>query len=152
MLRPEVHPSRFSQIALSYTFYGRMVPLSHTRLERCIPFNCCKWKWISLNQIVSFSHPWNAPVSPFRPSHKPQWQISLPSLPFLILQLMKSLPFSYTWSLKKVPLSGGASPYRPLGSTPPGEGLFIVSWLQVKGACDVLLRQLLKFTKRTTLL
>ena len=33
--------------------------------------------------------------------------------PFIYLNLWNPYPF-YTWSLKKVPLSGGASPYRPL--------------------------------------
>ena len=37
---------------------------------------------------------------------------------FHVVQIVKSLPF---WSLKKVPLSGGASPFRPLyGIPPPG--------------------------------
>ena len=46
--------------------------------------------------------------------YRPKWQISSP---FYILQQVKSL--SYTWSLKKVPLSGGASRYKPLHGIPP---------------------------------
>ena len=40
----------------------------------------------------------------FGPFYRPKWCISLS---FHILQLRKSLPIFYTWSLKKVPLSRG---------------------------------------------
>jgi len=55
----------------------------------------------------------------FFPFHRAQWQISLS---FHISQPSEILTLSYTWSLKKVPLVGGASPYREY---PPGP---IASW------------------------
>ena len=54
-------------------------------------------------------------VSHFRSLYRPTWYISLP---FNILQLVKSPPFLYTWNLKKVPLSGGAPSNRPLQGLP----------------------------------
>ena len=47
--------------------------------------------------------------------HRAQWQISLS---FHISQPSEVLTLSYTWSLKKVALAGGASPYTeyPLGA------------------------------------
>ena len=50
----------------------------------------------------------------FFPFHRAQRQISLS---FHISQPSEILTLSYTWSLKKVPLAGGAFPYReyPLG-------------------------------------
>ena len=78
-------------------FFRQMVPLLHTILERGIHFNCCKYtvkyeKKKSLKQEVSclFPQPQNVPVLDFLFFHRPQWQISLP---FRILQLIKSLPF-----------------------------------------------------------
>ena len=41
---------------------------------------------------------------------------------FLYPLQMKFHTLSYTYSLKKVPLSGGASPFRPLYKVPPPPG------------------------------
>ena len=38
----------------------------------------------------------------------------------------KILTLSYTWSLKKVPLSSGACPYRPVWEIPPSPGIQIL--------------------------
>lgn len=69
----------------------------------------------SLNQdiFLRLLHPQNASLSHFWPIYRPKGQISLL---FHILQLLKSLPLS----LKKVPISDGASPYRLLEGVSPG--------------------------------
>ena len=58
----------------------------------------------------TFLQPQNASASRFEPFYRPKTQISLP---FHILQMVKPRPFHIAETLKKVPLSGGASPYGP---------------------------------------
>ena len=55
-----------------------------------------------MERFLDFIKPQNSSVSPSRPFHRPKWQISLA---FYILQ---------------IPLSGGASPYRPSWEVPSG--------------------------------
>ena len=55
--------------------------------------------------------------------YKPKWKISLS---FHILQGMKFLLFHITWSLKQIPLSGGASPHRSLKGVAPGWSLLLL--------------------------
>ena len=123
MLRPEVQT-----LTLSYTDFDRkgtpfiylslkMVPLSYT----------FQWKWYPFQRLYVrlFDIFWKAIFIILK------WQFSLPflcfigvaSLPFPILREIPTLSYtstreiptlSYTSSLKKVPLSGGASPYSPL--------------------------------------
>ena len=41
--------------------------------------------------------------------------------PLLYTSISEIPALSYTWSLKKIPLSGGASPYEPSYGVPPRE-------------------------------
>ena len=58
----------------------------------------------------TFFQPQNASESRFELFYRPKIQISLP---FHILQMVKSLLVHIAEALKKVPFSGGASPYSP---------------------------------------
>ena len=75
------YPFRISSVDKLYPFH---IPC----LALCIPFNCCKCTVFSIginHKSRTFSR-----LSPFGPFHGPKWQISLP---FYILQLVKSLHF-----------------------------------------------------------
>ena len=81
-------------------------------LELCTPFSCCKCTLLNRNQSQKYSWFFKAT----KVICYPLWallQTQMTDCPTLlyILQLVKSLyTLSYTWSLKKVPLSGEASP------------------------------------------
>ena len=83
-------------------------PFHISCLELCIPFNCCKciffMTWINLKpeRFLEFSSPQHASVIPSRPFNRSKWHISLP---FHILQLVKSLPFY-------IPKAGSFCEYR----------------------------------------
>ena len=67
------------------------------------------WRLVLVHQVI-----------PKRTFYRRQWQISLP---FHILQQVNSVTFHIIiiiWSLKKVPLSGRASLYRPLSGVTRG--------------------------------
>ena len=70
-----------------------------------------------LNQEVFVT--FNASFSPFKTSYTPKWKISLPF--HMLISYTSEIPtLLYTWSLKKVPLSGGAFPKKAIiGSSPP---------------------------------
>ena len=78
-------------------FLIEKVPLLHTSHRKWYPFHIPSWGF-----------------KIFCPFQIPKWQFSLP---FPILELVPTL--SHTSSLKKVPVSGGASPYSPLQGVPP---------------------------------
>ena len=106
----KIYPFRILSIDLRYPFH---IP----SLELCIAFTAVialslKCWWIN-HKTRTFSQPQNVSVGPSGPAFcRPKWPISLP---FQILQQVKSIPFHIlTWRLRKVPISGGASPYRPL--------------------------------------
>ena len=94
-------------------FTEKWYPFQIPSLELCILFNCPNA--LSLNHKYKkfsrlFSQPQNSCCHPS--FYRPKWHIFLP---FYILQLVKSLPFNIPeLDLKKVELSAGASPYRPL--------------------------------------
>ena len=97
-LCPEVNPKPFyipfftKKVLLSYTFYWQMVPLSRTFFR-------------TLHLL--------ALLEPFTDPHDK-------SPPFYILQKVTEIPtLSYTWGLKKIPLSGRTFPYRPSWGVPP---------------------------------
>ena len=89
------------------SFIDKWYPIHIPCLDLCIHFDCCKCTdiWMGINhKNGTLSRLYKAIKSicyPFGPFNRPKWQISLP---FHILQRVKSLPLSYTWSLKKVPL------------------------------------------------
>ena len=106
----KIYPFRILSIDLRYPFH---IP----SLELCIAFTAVialslKCWWIN-HKTRTFSQPQNVSVGPSGPAFcRPKWPISLP---FQILQQVKSIPFHIlTWRLRKVPISGGGSPYRPL--------------------------------------
>ena len=84
----KMYPFRILSIDLRYPFH---IP----SLELCIAFTAVialslKCRWISL-KTRKFSQPQNASVCPSGPAfYRPKWPISLP---FHILQQVKSLPF-----------------------------------------------------------
>ena len=62
-----------------------------------------------------------------------KWQISCyPFIYVVVLQLVKSLAF-----LKKVPLSGGTFPYRPLWGVAPGGGEVAIDFNVQSASCQV---------------
>ena len=92
------YPFRISSVDKLYPFH---IPC----LALCIPFNCCKCTVFSIginHKSRTFSR-----LSPFGPFHGPKWQISLP---FYILQLVKSLHFHVPEAWEWYPF--GAEPLR----------------------------------------
>ena len=71
------------KVPLLYTFYWKVVPLSHTFVRTLHPLTA-----VRLNR--TFSRLYKAIQFICWPFYRPKWQISLP---FYILQLVKSLPF-----------------------------------------------------------
>ena len=109
-----------------YTFYWQWCPFNIPSLELCIPFNSCKctffMTWINLKpeRFLEFSSPQHASVIPSRPFNRSKWHISLP---FHILQLVKSLPFYIPKARTKYPFRaepphiGFCREYPPPGRT-----------------------------------
>ena len=112
-LAKKTYPFRLPSFDKWCPFYGHIFP----SLEPCIPFNYCKCTffkvWINLKQecFLDFFTATNASLIPFGSFSGPRWQNSLP---FHTLQLVKSVSFHMpVLEPKKVPLSEGASAYRP---------------------------------------
>ena len=109
-------PFLTEKVPLQYTFYWHWYPFHNPSLELCILLNCCKCTvfkiWI------------NHKTRPFTLLFSQLWYICKPFLgflptemtvfPILLYTSTSEIPnLSYTWGLKKVPLPGGTSPYRP---------------------------------------
>ena len=95
-LRPEVQPLTLlytifheKSTAFVYLLSWQMVPLSHTLFRTLQPFNCCKCTVFGIGMLA-----------PFGSFHSPKWQISLP---FYIIQRVKSLPFHIPEAWKRYP-------------------------------------------------
>ena len=81
---PRSNPSpfwqkRFPYLVLKNQWYSNHTPslklASLLTAVNAIPLNMSQSK--NQEVFLSFSHPQNAPISPFRSFHRPQWQISL---------------------------------------------------------------------------
>ena len=105
---PTRHPFIYyfsrKKVPLLYTLYWKVVPLSPF-LELCIPLTAAR-----LNR--TFSRLYKA----IKLICWPFWALSqtqTTDFPTLLYTSTSEIPtLSYSWSLKKVPLSGGAVPYR----------------------------------------
>ena len=112
----KMYPFRILSIDLGYLFH---IP----SLELCIAFTAVialslKCRWIN-HKTRKFSQPQNASVSPSGPAfYRPKWPISLP---FHILQQVKSLPFHIPdlKPEKDTHFGRSLSVYTIIGSTSP---------------------------------
>ena len=115
---PEVQPLPFyipfstKKVPLSYNFCWPMVPLLHTSFRTLHPMHC----HLNRNQSKNRTFPRLYEVIKF--ICLALWAISqtqMTDFPTLWNTSTSKIPtLSDTWSLKKVPLSGGASQYRTL--------------------------------------
>ena len=125
---PKVQPLPFyipfftKKVPLSYNFCWQMVPLLHTSFRTLHPMHCHLHRDQSKNRMF----PRLYKVIKFICSAL--WAISqtqMTDFPTLLNTSTSKIPtLSYTWSLKKVPLSGGPSPYRTLTEFPPWDNLY----------------------------
>ena len=126
---------RSNPLPFCIPFFTKTVPLSCTSsidkwcpfhipcLELCIPFTCCKCTFF----LIGIDHK-NRRFFSTLWSHKSHllalWtllQTQMTDFPSLSYTSTSKIPtLSYTWSLRKIPLSGRASPYRPLLRAPQG--------------------------------
>ena len=127
-LRSKVQPH-----TLSYTiwqkrypfripFIGKWYPYHIPTLRLSIPFKLFQTHCLSnlnksqkQNVFSTFSQPLNASLRPVGPL--PTKMTDFLTVSYTSTSKIHTL--LYTWSLKKVPLSGGASRYKPLHGVPP---------------------------------
>ena len=109
---PEVQP-----LTILWT---QMVPLSHNLFRNCIPFNCCKCN-VFLKGINhknrTFSRLYKINLLALS---GPNDRFRFP-IPLFYTSTSEIPTLSYTWSLKKIIFSGGASPYSLSQGVPPGD-------------------------------
>ena len=122
------------KVPLFLPFYTEKEPFHIPAIEKWHSFDIPSWELcinaLSLRyelikepeRFFNFFTAKKSIISPLGPFYRMKWQSSLP-----FHMLIPTL--SYTWSLKKVPLLGGASPYRPLKGVPRSQGSFqLVPW------------------------
>ena len=109
-------------LLIIYHFWQKMYPYHIPSLELCIAFTAVialslKCRWINHKPESFHSHKMHLlalldPLFIDRNDRSPY--------PFIYFNKWNSHPFiSLTWRLRKVPISRGASPYRPLQGVPP---------------------------------
>ena len=104
-------PFRILSIDLRYPFH---IP----SLELCIAFTAVialslKCRWINHKNQKLFTAT-KCICWPFGTRFLPTEMTDLSTLSYTSTSEIPTLSYLWTWSLRKVPISGGASPYRPL--------------------------------------
>ena len=103
------YPFRIPSIDKWYPFH---IPC----LELCIPFNCCYCARLSnRNQSQKLNLTFSRLYKALKFIYYPFWALSqtqMTDFPSLLYTSTSEIPtLSYSGSLKKIPISGGASPY-----------------------------------------
>ena len=105
-----------------------MIPLHTPSIELCIPFNNCKCTFFKISWINHKTRTFSQLFHCIKMHLLALWSLftdemaNFPTHSYTSASEIANI--SFTWKLKKVTLSGVASPYRPLlrVTSPPGAG------------------------------
>ena len=109
VLYREGSPVRSNPLPFYMLFWQWWFPFRISSIDKCHPFHRPSFKlWIPFKCSI------NALFKEYEWATKVILQTKMTDFPTLSCTSTSENPaLPYTWSLKKVPLSGGASPYRP---------------------------------------